>query len=54
MNMSAWELFDLITSVYYGKQYYFEEWDGTVYSRLSHKRMTKEEALAEFLDGLEW
>lgn len=54
MNMTAWELFSLITSVYYGKQYYFEEWDGTVYSRLSHERMTKEAALSEFLEAIGW
>lgn len=54
MNMTAWELFDLITSVYYGKRYYFEESDGMVYSRLSHERMTKEAALSEFLDTIGW
>lgn len=50
IDNSAWEMFQLITSVYYGKRYYFEESDSLVYSRASHKYMTKEQALEEFLD----
>lgn len=49
----AWELFDLITSVYYGKKYYFREKHGLVYSRASHEYMSYDEALSEFLDAIE-
>lgn len=44
-----WEMFDLITSAYFGKQYYFDEEDGLVYSRETHKHMTKDDAIREFL-----
>lgn len=47
---SAWEMFELITSVYFGKQYYFVEDNGLVYSRETHKHMTKDDAINEFLD----
>lgn len=53
MGNEAWELFDLITSVYYGKQYYFREKHGLVYSRASHEYMSADEALNEFLDTIE-
>ena len=46
-----WDMFDLITSVYYGKQYYFLEDDGKiVYSRVSGKYMSRDAAYQEFLD----
>lgn len=44
-----WELFTLITSAYYGKQYYFLQDDGLVYSRASCKYMKKDDAVIEFL-----
>lgn len=47
---SAWEMFELITSVYFGKQYYFVEDNGLVYSRETHKHMTKDDAINEFLN----
>lgn len=47
---SAWEMFELITSVYFGKQYYFVEDNGLVYSGYTHKHMTKDDAISEFLD----
>lgn len=40
-------------SAYYGKEYYFEEEDGFVYSRRSHKSMTLDEAIVEFMGVLE-
>lgn len=49
-NSYAWEVFDLITSTYYGKQMYFLEPSGVVFSRYSgtyFKDMN--EALNEFL-----
>lgn len=45
-----WEMFSLITSTYYGKQYYFLNEDGSVYSRASHSNMSRDEAINEFLD----
>lgn len=45
----AWELFNIITSTYHGKQYYFLKQDGTVYSRESHSDMSMEDAVEEFL-----
>lgn len=45
-----WELFTLITSAYYGKQYYFLQDDGLVYSRASKKYMTEDAAITEFLN----
>lgn len=45
-----WDMFNLITSTYFGKQYYFLEDDGIVYSRQSCKHMTREKAIKEFLD----
>ena len=44
-----WELFTLITSAYYGKEYYFMQDDGLVYSRASCKYMKKDDAISEFL-----
>ena len=32
-----WSMFKRITDVYFEKEYYFLEKDGTVYSRLSHQ-----------------
>lgn len=49
-----WELFELITSVYYGKQYYSIDEYGIAYSRESHKAMPREEAINEFLDAIGW
>ena len=45
-----WELFTQITSAYYGKQYYFLQDDGLVYSRASNKYMTEDAAITEFLN----
>ena len=43
-----WDMFEFITSVYFGKQYYFLEKDERIYSRHSHKYMNFDEALSEF------
>ena len=51
-EQGEWDMFNLITSVYYGKQYYFLESDGRVYSRESHKYMTREEAFQEFFERI--
>jgi len=44
-----WEMFDLISSAYYGKGMYFKQDDGTVYSRYSCKYMSVDEAIREFV-----
>ena len=47
-----WDMFELITSVWYGKQYYFLEDDNLVYSRASRSYMTRVEAYNEFLKAI--
>lgn len=47
-----WDMFDLITSTWYGKQYYFLEKDNLVYSRKSNEYLTREEAFDEFIQGV--
>lgn len=44
-----WDMFSLITSAWHGKEYYFLQDDGSVYSRESGKCLTKNEAYDEFL-----
>ncbi len=48
-NNGKWEMFDLITSVYYGKMMYFKQDNGIIYSRYSCKYMRTDEAINEFL-----
>lgn len=45
-----WDMFELITSKWYGKQYYFLQENEIVYSRASCNYMSREEAYKEFLD----
>lgn len=49
-----WEMFSLLTSVYWGKQYYFMEDNGLVYSRDSGKYMTFDDAVCEFTKKIGW
>lgn len=51
-NKGQWDMFELITNAYFGKQYYFPQEDGTIYSRHSSTYITKEEAVKQFLDEL--
>ena len=44
-----WDMFELITSTWNGKQAYFLQDDGSVYSRVSCRYMSVEDALDEFL-----
>ena len=44
-----WAMFDLISSVFLGKQVYFLNDDGSAFSRLSRQNMTVDEAYNEFL-----
>lgn len=48
----GWEVFDDLASAYYGKQMYFTQPDGTIYSRLSCGYMTFKEALSEFREAI--
>ena len=58
-EQGKWDMFELISSVYYGKQYYFlndhPKWgdDERVYSRMSHKNMSIREAYDEFFEAVE-
>ena len=47
-----WDMFTLVSSVCFGKEYYFLEPSGMVYSRLSRQYMSREKAIDEFLDYL--
>ena len=49
MNMREWELFSLLSAVWYGKDAYFRQNDGMVYSRLSGEYMTFDQAVDEFV-----
>lgn len=44
-----WDMFDLISSAYYGKGMYFKQDNGIVYSRHSGGYMTVDEAIREFI-----
>lgn len=48
-NNGRWSMFRDITSALYGKQCYFQQEDGTVYSRLSGTYMSQEDAYREFV-----
>ena len=48
-----WDMFEEITSSMYGKQCYFMQDNGVVYSRLSDKYLTIEEAYNELLAWIE-
>lgn len=48
-NKGQWDMFELITNAYFGKQYYFPQDDGTIYSRYSGTYVTKEDAIKEFI-----
>ena len=54
MGDEAWELFDLITSAYWGKQMYFVQTDGIIYSRQSGRYMSVDDAVSEFVSMLSW
>lgn len=47
-----WEMFERVSNAYWSKQMYFLNEDGTVYSRVSCKSMTKDEAFCEFLERI--
>lgn len=47
-----WDMFCLISSVWYGKQCYFLEPNGVVYSRETGMHMTRDDAIADFLSKI--
>ena len=47
-----WDLFDLLSSAWHGKQYYFKQEDGSVYSRESCEYLTFDQAIDEFAQSL--
>lgn len=51
-KMGEWDMFELITSTWYGKQYYFMQDDEIVYSRASGKCMSVDKAIDEFLSAI--
>ena len=53
-ELGQWDMFVTLSSAWYGKQYYFMQDNGLVYSRKSHLTMTKDDALNEFLKEIEW
>lgn len=49
-----WDMFNLLTSCEYGKQCYFLQDNGIVYSRRSHTYMTFDDAVEEFITAMGW
>lgn len=47
-----WEMFVMLSSAWHGKQYYFMQDNGIVYSRESGKYMTFDDAVAEFANRI--
>ena len=47
-----YEVLDLISSAWYGKQYYFLQDNGIVYSRKSGNYMTLDGAIEEFVEEM--
>lgn len=52
LEQREWDLFDLLSSAWHGKQYYFKQEDGTVYSRESCQYLTFDQAIDEFAHSL--
>ena len=52
-KQGEWDMFSLITTAYFGKEYYFLEKNDVVYSRLTHMYKSREGAIQEFIDYLE-
>ena len=52
INMRERELFSLLSAVWYGKDAYFRQNNGIVYSRISGEYMTFDQAVDEFVCAL--
>lgn len=51
-QQGEWDMFELISSAWYGKQVYFLENSGLVYSGVTRKTMQQNEAIDEFLERI--
>lgn len=51
-ELGEYDTLDLLTSAWYGKQYYFREKNGMIYSRDSTEYMTLDDAITEFANRL--
>ena len=49
---TPFEVLAVLSSAWWGKQYYFEERNGLIYSRYSGEYMTLDKAIAEFADKI--
>lgn len=49
----AWDMFKMISSAWYGKGCYSKQDDGSVYSRLSCRYMTFDDAVREFMEEID-
>lgn len=52
LEAREWDLFDLLSSAWFGKRCYFQQDNGTVYSRVSGEYMTLDQAIDEFAGEL--
>ena len=53
-DLGRFAVFDLLTSAEYGKNCYFLQDNGAVYSRRSGKYMSFDDAIVEFIKSQEW
>ena len=54
-DKGRYEALRFLSCAWYGKDCYFDEPNGIIYSRLSHQYMTLDDALMEFMRELmEW
>ena len=51
-ELGQWDMFVMLSSAWWGKQYYFMQDNGWVYSRKSGKYMTVEQAYNEFTNEI--
>lgn len=51
-EQGEFEVLNLLSSVWYGKQYYFIQDNGFIYSKASGKYMKLEEAVEEFAKAI--
>lgn len=51
-ELGQWDMFIMLSSAWHGKQYYFLQDNGWVYSRESCRYMTVEQAYEEFANKI--
>ena len=51
-ELGEYDTLDLLSSAWHGKQYYFREKNGMIYSRATCQYMTLDDALVEFANAL--